>query len=216
MSIDCNICRELAGAPVSDFGKEYEEIVTRRSNIIYESDNLVVIPSLGPLNSSHVMIVPKLHYNSFAEIDGSVHAELDEIKFKIRSYGRNKLEKEYLFFESGAGSITSHAGGCITHAHLHALAWCSDFDRRIFKEIKLSRITKPGFYESSDVEFGYVLYINKRDEWFLCNRPLLPSQFLRYLYALCNNAEAYWNWRRHINISGVRDVIEVFSHFNSN
>tara|TARA_R100001440_G_scaffold5609_1_gene11874 strand:- start:3653 stop:4141 length:489 start_codon:yes stop_codon:yes gene_type:complete len=161
------------------------------------------------------MIVPKEHFNSFAEMGSSASSELEEMKNKIRSYGKRRLAEEYVFFESGAGKLTTHSGGCIIHAHLHALALCSEFDNRIFREIKLSKVSESSFYEIADKEFGYVSYTNAKDEYFLCNQPLLPSQFLRYLYAQCNNAEAYWNWRRHINISGVKEVIRTYSKFCS-
>lgn len=215
MTNGCNICRELSTAPITEFGREYAEVVLSRENLIYESKNLVVIPSLGPLNYSHVMVVPKRHLNSFAEVGFEVLEELNEVKDKIREYGKRVLNCEYVFFESGAGALTNHAGGCIVHAHLHALSFCSEFDARIFEEIKLSQVNAEGFYRKADVSVGYVLYINGEDEWFLCNNPLLPSQFLRYLYAQCNNVEAYWNWRRHVNIDGVKEVIVRFSRFDS-
>ncbi|MBL1273087.1 MAG: HIT domain-containing protein [Oceanospirillales bacterium] len=213
MITDCNICEELSGSPISEFGEEYNKIVASKNNVIYESDNLVVIPSLGPLNSSHVMVVPKSHFNSFAEIGSEVLDEINKIKEKIREYGRVVLGREYLFFESGAGRLTNHAGGCIVHAHLHALSLCSDFDARIAKEIRLSPVGEIDFFSEADIDFGYVLYIDEMDKWFFCNNPLLPSQFLRYLYAQCNGVDAYWNWRRHINIEGVKSVISRFSGF---
>lgn len=215
MVTDCNICRELSGAPVSEFGEDYRKIVASNDNVIFESKSLVVIPSLGPLNSSHVMIVPKSHFNSFAEIGSDIDHELSEVKEKIRAYGRSILGREYLFFESGAGTLTNHAGGCIYHAHLHALSVCSDFDVRVAREIKLTPIEAKKFYKEADVDFGYVLYIDESDNWFFCNNPLLPSQFLRYLYAQCNGVDAYWNWRRHINIEGVKSVVSSFSQFKS-
>jgi len=210
---ECNICRELSSTPVTDFGNDYAEIVLSKDNLIYESQNLVVIPSLGPLNYSHVMVVPKKHLNSFAEVGIEVLNELDLVKDKIREYGKRVLNCEYVFFESGAGTLTNHAGGCIVHAHLHALSFCSEFNARISEEIKLSPVDAKEFYKKADINVGYVLYINAEDDWFLCNNPLLPSQFLRYLYAQCNNVEAYWNWRRHVNIGGVKDVIARFSRF---
>lgn len=212
---DCNICRELSGSPIAEFGDDYAEIVLSRSNIIYESNNLVVIPSLGPLNYSHVMVVPKKHLNSFAEAGIGILDELNIVKEKIRVYGKEVLGCDYLFFESGAGALTNHTGGCIIHAHLHALSLCADFDQRLFEEIKLVPVDSSSFYDKADISLGYVLYINGEDDWFLCNEPLLPSQFLRYLYAQCNNLEAYWNWRRHINIEGVKEVVSKFSLFFS-
>lgn len=63
------------------------------------------------------------------------------------------------------------------------------------------------------MQAGYVWYSPDESSHFLCNKPLLPSQFLRYIYAETTSAPAQWNWRRHPNAKGVGRVIDNYRQF---
>lgn len=212
MNISCNstcgICNEINGISFID---RYNKLVSERKNIIAETDNFLVVPSVGPLNDSHVMLVPKKHVNSFNAVEDNIKSESRKILHKLNEFIKEKTNNSLIFFESGAGENIDHSGGCIFHAHIHCVYYTKDFETALNKEIKFSKI--PSKHLTYDIKNGYVWYMNNKHDEFLCNNPLLPSQFLRYLYYSSNLINGNWNWRRDNNINGVLKVIERYSCF---
>lgn len=205
----CNICLEISGKGASEFGSTYCELIGSGKNIILESENFLVIPSFGPLCDAHVMLIPKRHVNSFAQLSTTEVDEGFEILDVLRTHIQNTKHKSLVFFESGAGTMTSHSGGCITHAHIHCVINSEEFDKRFRSEIPLD-LAEEKDYSTADIEAGYVWYRNKSGTSYICNNPMLPSQFLRYIYAQACGSSSAWNWRRDINIAGVLSVLNTY------
>lgn len=206
---NCNLCREISGTCAISEAADYRQLVADGKNILLESPNLVAIPSIGPLNNTHVMIVPRRHVNCIAALS---QTELNEAMKMVKSLSSHILKKtgnKLVFFESGASERYSHSGGCIAHAHIHCVAGSADFSARIFREIDLIP-TSPWDYSTADKKNGYVSFIEEDGTFHLCNNPLLPSQFLRYIYADQTGTLRGWNWRKHPNIEGVLRVIETY------
>lgn len=210
----CNICEEIAGRSPVDCGRDYEEIVSSQQNVIAKTKNFILLPSVGPLNNSHVMLVPKLHVNSFAELSCEVREEAMHSLAELRLYAADHFGSSLIFFESGAGRYCDHSGGCIVHAHIHGVIKSKEFHQSLVNEIGLEREDGRCF-TNADIDYGYVWYMDAESNSFICNHPLLPSQFLRYLYAQCGGNAQMWNWRRHINIGGVREVISNYSSLSN-
>lgn len=206
---NCNICQEILGAAFSAHGPEYENIVREGNNVLAQTENLLVIPSIGPLNDSHVMIVPKTHCNSFGALPTACNDEKFALIKSLREHYFSHFNKELLFFESGAGTLINHSGGCIFHAHIHVVEAQELFHTRLLAEVKLIEISA-GNPTSPDLNLGYIWYMNAEGHQYLCNNPMLPSQFLRYTYAQCAGHETMWNWRRHSNIAGVKKALETY------
>ena len=107
-------------------------------------------------------------------------------------------QEQVLFFEHGA--VISHtAGGCIDHAHLHAipLEKSIDVDAYIDKhklldtpKLKMTYKTMHGFAKErkSYIAYGY----SKNDIW-IRNADWLPTQFFRLL--ISNYYPGEYNWR---------------------
>ncbi|WP_085598045.1 MULTISPECIES: HIT family protein [unclassified Pseudomonas] len=208
----CNVCQELQGVAVEGCDPRYQVLVNSRQNIIHESADFVVIPSLGPLNDSHVMIVPKAHVNNFSVIHDSKLAQVRAILQALSSYIESKHGRSLVFFESGAGIRANHSGGCIVHAHIHCVYEQEEFERRLFQEVDF----KEGgisWYAGADGDLGYVWYMDGKGKAALCNNPQLPSQFLRYVYSMGNGDIRFWNWRRHNNFEGVLKVVDCYKGF---
>jgi diadenosine tetraphosphate (Ap4A) HIT family hydrolase len=205
----CGICDEING---ESFVDGYDKIVSEKKNIIAETDNFLVIPSIGPLNDSHIMLVPKKHVNSFNTISNNIKNESREILYKLNNFIIENTNKSLIFFESGAGKNIDHSGGCIFHAHIHCVYYTQEFETALNKEIKFNKNSSQSL--DYDIENGYVWYMNNKYDEFLCNNPLLPSQFLRYLYYSSNSIHGHWNWRRDNNIDGVLKVIKRYSDFS--
>lgn len=209
LMIDCNICKELSGIGADECGRDYQELIRRGENIILSSSNFAIIPSVGPLSGAHAMLVPLNHINSFAELPPSALHEAAGLLDRMQEHISKKLGKKLFFFESGAGQLASHSGGCITHAHIHCITEAVGFLERLSAEVSLSP-TKEMDFSGADLKHGYIWFRSSAGECYVCNRPLLPSQFLRYVYAQCTNSPNIWNWRRHTNFTEVQEVVSAY------
>lgn len=207
-SSPCGICDEINGV---SFINGYDEIVAVKKNIIAETNNYLVVPSVGPLNDSHVMLIPKHHVNSLAAIEIGLQQEARTILRKLNEFMIQKNNRSLIFFESGAGENIDHSGGCIFHAHIHCVYNTQEFECALKKEIDFTKVKSQ--HLNFDTRHGYVWYMNDNYDEFICNNPLLPSQFLRYLYANSNSIHGNWNWRRDNNIIGVMKVIANYKGF---
>ncbi|KHO35111.1 hypothetical protein PI91_14095 [Enterobacter sp. FB] len=207
-SSSCGICDEINGV---SFIEGYDKIVRDKKNIIAETNDFLIVPSVGPLNNSHVMLIPKHHVNSFASIDRGIRHEARAILRKLNEFMNNKTGRPLIFFESGAGNKIDHSGGCIFHAHIHCAYHSQEFESALNKEIDFTKIEDQNL--NFDTKNGYAWYMNNNYNEFLCNNPLLPSQFLRYLYSNSNSIHGNWNWRRDNNIIGVMKVIDNYKNF---
>lgn len=179
---NCGICLEISGKGTNEFGDTYCELIKSGENVVSESASFLVIPSFGPLNHSHVMLVPKRHVNSFAQLTDLETNEAFKILNLLKSYMLKKTGETLVFFESGAGTTISHSGGCIVHAHIHCVVDSKIFDERLRSEIELEPVKKAD-YSRANINAGYVWYLDAQDNSYICNNPMLPSQFLRYIYA---------------------------------
>ena len=204
----CGICDEINGISLI---KGYDKIVTAKKNIITETNDFLVVPSVGPLNNSHVMLIPKHHVNSFAVLDQDTRKKGKEILKKLNEFIIHQYNSSLIFFESGAGENIDHSGGCIFHAHIHCVYYTPEFEVALNKEIDFKKTNSTDL--NFDTKNGYVWYMNNSYNEFLCNKPLLPSQFLRYLYSNANSIHGNWNWRRDNNITGVLEVIKAYENF---
>ena len=86
--------------------------------ILYETENFVVVPTLGSLVAGWLLIISKGHYLSMGAIPESQHAELNEVIEHVSTI----LKQAYCsptIFEHGASVPKSKVGCGIDHAHLH-------------------------------------------------------------------------------------------------
>lgn len=203
----CNICIELDSNIEAITDQTYRSLVLNKQNILLETENYCVIPSYGPLHSSHVMIVTKAHKNNFASVDLFDNQELFTVIFKLKIFYFEKFGKELIMFESGAGSYIDHSGGCIVHAHIHCVVNEPSFETALSNELQLQKVSSNTDF---DITRGYVWFLNAEGCAFYCNRPLLPSQFLRFLYITSKNSKQRWNWRRDIDVEGIKKVISTY------
>jgi len=210
----CNICNELSYRSALPDDSRYTSIVRSGHTRIAETEHLVVLPSVGPIDSCHAMIAPRKHINSFAQLPSNISNSVRLLMRQMRDFVKKEHSKELVFFESGAGTLSGHAGGCIIHAHIHAVSYCKDFEERLFGEVAMQLQLADESLTSADTKFGYVWYMDPDEREYICNRPMLPSQFLRYLYTQTCSNERMWNWRRHPNVDGIFDVLRNYQKFS--
>lgn len=201
---DCLFCKLLAGHPVHEQAS------------LYETENFLVVPGSGGFIDGYLMILPKAHIMSCAELDDEQMEELkgviSDVKFILKSiYG-----KEVLVWENGSGS-----GGkgkpktSIVHAHVHACPSAVDI-----LEVTKTTGVPLNHIEQSELQGydknSYLFIIDYDGEWYISSDPKLyiPRQYIRQILALGAYIDGnVWDWRRYPFWNNVEKSGETFLQF---
>lgn len=201
----CEICDELSGGDQNAFASRYLGATAER--IIWQSDHLTIVPTIGQIVPGHVMIIPKTHITAFADASPEALLDLSNAKERLRKILLRK-HGGCIFFEHGTRS--QDLSGCgIYHAHMHAvpIAYSSTPTNLVH-----------GIHFADTVEFGsplfkvspdasYVFFENSVRRCFVAEVVQLPSQILRKAVAqLANNSR--WDWREYGFEPGLLDTLK--------
>lgn len=168
------------------------------SSVIYENENVFVTPDTAPVVKGHYLIVTHEHINSYGNADERIYASLEEAKkFLICNlYHTDNV----LFWEHGA--VISHSvGGCIDHAHMHAIPMPLDLKidnyldsldfmnspRQVLDYASLRKVALSGQ--------PYISYeCGNGEKYFRCVN-WMPSQFFRLMISRYYLQEYNWKLR---------------------
>jgi diadenosine tetraphosphate (Ap4A) HIT family hydrolase len=221
----CSICAELTGTTGLE-GSVYEQLTRRdRSRVLWETDGLVLLPTIGPLTVGHMLMFPKDHYLSYA------HLAESEFRIFAEHYTAHKKMLTDRFgsviaFEHGPMSQSAMGGACTDHAHVHFVP-SVDGDLQEVIEQRLARFFQgmdyPGGREISDLteireqadrEAPYIFFEDQRNRrWVFDVVGDLPCQFMRRVIAESVGVSDEWDWmgcpRQEVFVETVDAVTEV-------
>jgi diadenosine tetraphosphate (Ap4A) HIT family hydrolase len=207
----CTICEEIKGYGNVFRCKEYGNIVSKKQTVLYVTENFVILPSLGALNKSHILIIPKNHYLSFSTLPNTWDNEVKLVKQSLNEYSRRMTGRALIFFEHGAGSVQDSSGACIDHAHLHGIWDIKDFESTLLEELEMNTINHyKELHHKTDNYNGYIFFENKTKHRWISNNPDAPSQYFRYLYSKVAGLKFDWNWKVAPQIENIKNVIENY------
>lgn len=87
------------------------------SSIIFEDEIVLVLMTIGPVNTGHAMVIPKKHFANMAEMDEETGAHLFKVTMRtaqaIRESGV-KCEGINLFLADGEAAFQD-----VFHLHMH-------------------------------------------------------------------------------------------------
>ena len=201
---NCMICNIVEGHP------------QRKEHIIYQSKNFFVVPGLGAFYDGYVMLCPRRHVMSFAELNDEEHEEFLQVLDDIRYILKYVYHKEIFVFECGSGR---NGGGkhatSIVHAHIHF----APTDMPVLKCVQKSGI-HPGLICPNDLhqygEYPYMLYIDQEDNWYIASDPnsYYPRQHPRQVLAdYMGLARGEYNWRKFDHIEKMEQIYEEIASF---
>lgn len=112
-----DFCEEIAGATDTSFSRFYEGDPPHRR--AWSTANFEVLADMSPLVTGHLLLLPRKHYLSFAQVLCDHPGETEELLTCITKFYRGTFG-EPLVLEHGSG-VDEETQACITHAHLHLL-----------------------------------------------------------------------------------------------
>jgi len=214
---NCRYCFGLLKRRATDLEHEPWDIV------LYESDNFVIVPTLGSLIEGWVLIVSKCHYVCMGDLPTSVWGELEEVVELASSL----IERAYgppTVFEHGPKEEGLNVGCGVDHAHIHVVPITFSIINEAVKD--LVRFNFGGTQSQSyldtvselyNEEKSYI-YIEEPDSepyYFAAER--VPCQYLRRLIARKIGIEEKYDYnkyyfRRNVNhtIAKTRAILKDF------
>lgn len=194
---NCCLCAELRGEPDSEFYQRYQGVPPNR--IVAETENFVVIPSIGQVVEGYLLIVAKVHHASMGCLS---HGEIKELE-DLMERTRHLLTRTYgrpLFFEHGVVDGIESGGCGITHAHIHAVPLTANIDLRPLIQQSFRGCSIQSLTVLTQKAFHHRPYLFYEDQQ--ANRCLfdlyattgIPSQYLRRAIASKLGSQE-WDWR---------------------
>lgn len=207
----CSFCSEINN--VLDEDNLFYNLVTKetdmKNRIIFETQNFVVLPSIGSFVEGYLLIVTKQHYTCIGGISLEMY---DELKFLIntcKTLIKEIYDKNSIMFEHGSTSCCTKVGGCVDHAHLHIVPINEDITPEISKfDTKLNlmnSIYDLEEYGKNDLPYLYYQDINNHD--YIVDADIIPSQFFRQVICKKLNIIDKWDWRKMYELENLQKTI---------
>lgn len=190
------------------------------NEILFESTNFIVIPSLGSLVEGWLLIVPKTEYLSLRCIcDDELLSELDILANSVKDV----LVREYggvVMFEHGAINKNSTVGCGVDYAHLHLVPSENNLIRGLedFLDIKYdwkSVINLKEAILSLDISKEYLFYRDVNGDSFIAQENAFPSQLFRKVIAHYINMSEEFDWKKNYGIGNIHNTISKLKMINS-
>lgn len=179
--------------------------------ILMETEDFIVTPSLGSLVEGWLLIAPKLHYLCFGQIRQSAIIELQSLKNKLTEmlgyyYGRT------VFFEHGPSEPTQVVGCTVDHAHLHVVP--TDCRMRsgldaIFPGLEWQAID--GLVDArSYFRRGLpYLYLEEDGESIIATHHAFTSQLFRRVLANYEGMSQQYDWRQYPYFDNIEATVNT-------
>lgn len=188
---------------------------TNKEHIIYETENFYCVPGTGAFFEGYIMIVPKQHIMSFANLESELMDEFWRILDDMRSLMKAIYQKKIFAFECGSGKTgAGKHETSIVHAHFHL----APTDMPVLKEIQKSGLHPALIEKEHLIEYGenpYMLYVDQDDTWYISSNPqeYYPRQHPRQVLANYMGCYQIYNWRLHPFREKMDVIAEEFRDF---
>src|SRR5438067_4194918 len=98
----CCICSQIVGDATNDLVAQLIDSHNYVRRVPLESESFAVIPSVGPLVSGHVLLCPKRHFRSFAQIPTMLEDEFAAMKKRLSAVLAEAYGRPVHYFEHGS------------------------------------------------------------------------------------------------------------------
>jgi ATP adenylyltransferase len=204
----CAYCLELETSP--------RKCILGWDRVIWENDRFIVIPTVGCFVEGYVMIMPKRHTFSMAQLEKDELKELSRLSTQLYYKLKHKYG-EIMIAEHGAVSCDIRGAQCCDHAHLHFIPTVTR-ERLELAAQQYSDVTQycgntPEFVGSlSDLQKynsdAYILFALAPGYYNVWRSSAgFERQFCRRAAALANGMPDLWNWRDHY---GEENMIKTY------
>jgi ATP adenylyltransferase len=198
--MNCSFCDEFKSGELI-FDKD-----NLGNRILYETDNFIVLPTIGPFVEGYLLTIPKEHYLSMASLPKHLYLELEDVQNRVKEV----LTENYsspLFYEHGPNQ-ESNAGCCVDHAHVHALPVQIDLVKLVNEELSSEQIDT--YAEFNEIDYPYLFIEGNNDEKHVFKLDhLIPPQYLRQIIAEQLGFPEKYDWKTHPFVSNLLRTLKT-------
>lgn len=198
--------------------QEDKELREKAENtILYEDDNLIIIPALGMSIPNYLMLVAKNHINGFAELEENDLKKLETLLDNICDEYYSTLGIYPIIFEHGSLSKGRHPLS-ITHAHIHIIPvnLSEDNTNSLFRDLKLEE--KGNIKSLNNMKYkDYWMYRSQSKRYYMSHTIIdAPRSCFIKLVAKESGFDKTYEWRNPDNnrLTDVEETINTFKKLN--
>ena len=177
------------------------------NTIIEETDNFLIMPTIGSLVEGYLLIVYKKHLYSISKVPDEIKNEYIEIIEKYRKLFKQKYGKYPIVFEHGSPDPTGMCTCCLIHAHSHIVNHNYINEKEILNKENFKKIRS-----FSDVknDTNYIYYKSNNGTDYVSYNYEPISQLMRIFVAKDLNIEDKYNWRTNLFEDNIEKTINDF------
>lgn len=189
---------------------------TSYNKVLFESDNFIVIPSLGSLLPGWLLIVPKEFSLNLSQLSSKELRELDDLALRCEVKLQDKFQSKVVRFEHGPAIRQSKVGCGVDYAHLHIVP--VNFDLIEVLETGLSihynwiEIESIRSLAKTTHQSDYLYYRNSTNQHYVTYQDSVPSQLFRRVIAHQLSAPETFDWKSFPQVDTIQETIKNLSH----
>jgi diadenosine tetraphosphate (Ap4A) HIT family hydrolase len=195
-SDSCCLCEEIRSG---EFPAQYRSVYSVESRMSRLGGDFVALPTVSPLKSGHVLVLPDRHVGSLADLPASTwHTLLESVRSTVTQLAET-FSAPFYFFEHGARIVGTSCG--IDHAHLHVLPLSAAMANAVRSRVQVDfptceqgtfidilslaarRIGQPYLLHGFDLESIQIAFDSG-----------IPSQYMRQVIAQVQQTPK-WDWK---------------------
>lgn len=213
----CTFCAEVGTAPGANLF--YEIGISEpgsRDFVLEETPSFVVVPCIGALVDTYVLVISKRHVLSTGWLSDAERTELRQVL--TRWSGRiSDRGASPVIFEHGSYNFRDKGGACYDHCHVHVIGTDrspSTFVAQVSDDVPLTPSNDWLNSALSAIEEGKHSYlaVSFEDGDYIGNSAKAPSQFFRRHLARWLDADkGGWDWLVFPEKERVRDMIDALT-----
>jgi diadenosine tetraphosphate (Ap4A) HIT family hydrolase len=180
--------------------------------VLLESENFVVIPTIGSIIPGWLMVLPKKHFLRVESLDKALLEEFSEVRY----WAKDALRQSFgpvVCFEHGPTRVKDALGCGVDHAHLHVVSTELDL-LTVAKRAsgvslrwrKTRSLDEQCLTDFSDVPYLY--FEDQNDNTWVCEAETAGSQFFRRALAFSEGMPQKYDWKSFEFENNVRFTID--------
>jgi ATP adenylyltransferase len=188
---------------------------TGYNKVLFESDNFIVIPSLGSLLPGWLLIIPKHFSLNLSQLNKNELQELDDLALACELKLKEKFPSEVVRFEHGPAISQSKVGCGVDYAHLHIVPVNFDLieglETRLNVHYQWLEIESIQSLTSVPQDSDYLYYRNSANRHFVTHQKDIQSQLFRRVIAHQLSTPEAFDWKRFPQVDTVEETIKNLS-----
>lgn len=160
-------------------------------NDVYQRiGNVVLMPTVGMQMPGHMMLLTPEHTTSFSQLGRDGLEQTKETLDICLTQLAKSFNGPYFALEHGSDNIGS--GGCVEHAHIHAIPDKDNLAEHIQSLIEWEQLDS--YADLANYTGTPYVYLGRSDKHFIAPNPKLPSQWVRRQIAQVQGEPDDWDW----------------------